>query len=60
MSRIDVIAGERNKFRVLVNFGGVAAFEYSSPSLANNEAKKLQDKYPDAVLHLFKPKTATV
>ena len=53
MSRIDVVPAEKNKFKVLVNFGGVACFEYSSPEQANAEAKKLKaNRYQHAQLNL--------
>ena len=52
MSRIDVVAGEGDEFKVLVNFiqRGVTLH---NAQFANQEAKKIKEKdYPKAELHL--------
>jgi hypothetical protein len=57
MSRIDVVKGtieEKGKVKVLVNFGCIAAFTYSTIAIANQEATKLKEnKYPHASLNLL-------
>jgi len=53
MSRIDVVAGEKKKTKVLVNFGSGGAYEYGSIEVANQEAQRLHDeRFPDYDLHL--------
>ena len=53
MSRIDVVPAEKNKFKVMVNFGGEACYTYSDAQLANKEAKKLHEQNPHYKLNLM-------
>jgi len=56
MSRIDVVQGEKHKFKILVNFVQQGV-ELSSSVLANQEAVNLQKKHhPKAEMHLCKQK----
>jgi len=45
---INVVREEKGKAAVSVNGGAMGRFVYSSPALANQEAKKLQERhYPN-------------
>jgi hypothetical protein len=47
---INVVPADKGKFKILVNFIK-EGIDYSTATLANQEAKKLLDKYPNAVVH---------
>jgi len=51
--RIDVIKGEKKKFKVMLNFVQWGA-ALSSFTLANSAAANVQKSYPHASLHLYK------
>ena len=53
MSRIDVVPADKGKFKVLVNFvqHGVP---YTTAALANQEAKKVLDIMPSAMIRYAK------
>lgn len=52
MSRIDVVKADKG-FKVMVNFGSMGCFNYSSHIQANKEAQMLQSKYPQSKLNLM-------
>jgi hypothetical protein len=55
MSRIDVVHGDKGKFKVLVNFIQRGP-EYSSTDVANTQAKHIKNEIPAAELRCLRIK----